>query len=107
MWRQPEEEVLPTLEKLGIGFVPYSPPGRGYLSGALNERTKFDGSNDNRATLPRFTAEAMKLVDLLKAHSANEKERPPPRLHLHGCLLSSLGSFPSRAQASWKDWKRI
>src|SRR6202011_2296825 len=69
MWRQPEEEVLPTLEKLGIGFVPYSPLGRGYLAGALNEQTKFDNRNDNRATLPRFTAEAMKanrvLVDLL------------------------------------------
>jgi aryl-alcohol dehydrogenase-like predicted oxidoreductase len=71
MWRQPEEEVLPTLEKLGIGFVPYSPLSRGYLTGALNEHTKFDSSNDNRATLPRFTAEAMKanrvLVDLLNA----------------------------------------
>jgi aryl-alcohol dehydrogenase-like predicted oxidoreductase len=69
MWRQPEEEVLPTLEELGIGFVPYSPLGRGYLAGALNEQTKFDSRNDNRATLPRFTAEAMKanqvLVDLL------------------------------------------
>jgi aryl-alcohol dehydrogenase-like predicted oxidoreductase len=69
MWRQPEEEVLPILEKLGIGFVPYSPLGRGYLSGTLNQDTKFDSGNDNRATLPRFTAEAMKvnriLVDLL------------------------------------------
>jgi aryl-alcohol dehydrogenase-like predicted oxidoreductase len=69
MWRQPEEEVLPALEKLGIGFVPYSPLGRGYLSGTLNADTKFDSGNDNRATLPRFTAEAMKanriLVDLL------------------------------------------
>src|SRR3984957_15978181 len=69
MWRQPEEEVLPTLEELGIGFVPYSPLGRGYLAGALNEQTKFDSHNDNRATLPRFTAEAMKanrvLVDQL------------------------------------------
>ena len=69
MWRQPEEEILPTLEKLGIGFVPYSPLGRGYLTGTLNEDTKFDSGNDNRATLPRFTAEAMKanriLVDLL------------------------------------------
>ena len=69
MWRQPEEEVLPTLEKLGIGFVPYSPLGRGFLAGALNEHTKFDSRNDNRATLPRFTAEAMKanrvLVELL------------------------------------------
>lgn len=70
MWRDPEEEILPTLEELGIGFVPYSPLGRGYLSGTLNEHTKFEGSNDNRAALPRFAAEAMKanqvLVDLLK-----------------------------------------
>jgi aryl-alcohol dehydrogenase-like predicted oxidoreductase len=69
-WRDPEEEILPTLEELGIGFVPYSPLGRGYLSGTLNEHTKFEGSNDNRAALPRFAAEAMKanqvLVDLLK-----------------------------------------
>jgi aryl-alcohol dehydrogenase-like predicted oxidoreductase len=69
MWRQPEDEILPTLEKLGIGFVPYSPLGRGFLAGALDEHTKFDSRNDNRATLPRFTAEAMKvnrvLVDLL------------------------------------------
>ena len=65
-----EREVLPTLEELGIGFVPYSPLGRGYLTGVLNEQTKFDNRNDNRATLPRFTAEAMKanrvLVDLLE-----------------------------------------
>jgi aryl-alcohol dehydrogenase-like predicted oxidoreductase len=70
MWREPEEEILSTLEELGIGFVPYSPLGRGYLSGTLNEQTKFDASNDNRATLPRFAAEAMKanqvLVDLLR-----------------------------------------
>jgi aryl-alcohol dehydrogenase-like predicted oxidoreductase len=69
MWREPEAEILPTLEELGIGFVAYSPLGRGYLSGTLNEHTKFEGSNDNRAALPRFTAEAMKanqiLVDLL------------------------------------------
>ena len=69
MWREPEAEILPTLEELGIGFVPYSPLGRGFLTGTLNEHTKFEGSNDNRAALPRFTAEAMKanqiLVDLL------------------------------------------
>jgi len=69
MWRNPEKEVFPVLEELGIGFVPYSPLGRGYLTGVLNEHTQFDSSNDNRATLPRFKAEAMKanrpLVDLL------------------------------------------
>jgi aryl-alcohol dehydrogenase-like predicted oxidoreductase len=69
MWREPEAEILPTLGELGIGFVPYSPLGRGYLSGTFNENTKFDSSNDNRATLPRFTSQALKanqvLVDLL------------------------------------------
>jgi aryl-alcohol dehydrogenase-like predicted oxidoreductase len=110
MWRQPEEEVLPILEKLGIGFVPYSPLGRGYLTGALNEHTKFESSNDNRATLPRFTAEAMKRTgfsSICSMHSANGKERPLPRSRLHGRLLRNLGSFPSRAQPSWSVWKRI
>ena len=110
MWRQPEEEVLPTLEELGIGFVPYSPLGRGFLAGLLNEHTKFDSRNDNRATLPRFTAEAMKanrvLVDLLNEFG-HGKERPRPRSRLPGCLLKSLGSFPFRAQPSWSVWKRI
>src|SRR5208337_3692595 len=77
MWREPEEEILPVLEELGIGFVPYSPLGRGYLSGTLNEHSKFDGSNDNRATLPRFTAEAMRanqvLVELLNVFGQRKR----------------------------------
>ena len=67
-WRRPEEEVLPVLEELGIGFVPFSPLGRGFLTGKMNENTTFD-SSDLRNTLPRFTPEARKanraLVDLL------------------------------------------
>src|SRR5207344_1519749 len=67
-WRRPEQEVLPVLEELGIGFVPYSPLGRRYLTGKMNENTTFD-SADFRNTLPRFTPEARKanqvLVDLL------------------------------------------
>src|SRR6059058_2309705 len=67
-WRKPEEEVLPTLEELGIGFVPFSPLGRGFLTGKMNENTTFD-SSDLRSTLPRFTPEARKanqaLIDLL------------------------------------------
>src|SRR6266446_726765 len=67
-WRQPEAEVLPTLEELGIGFVPFSPLGRGFLTGKISENTTFDRS-DLRSTLPRFTPEARKanqaLVDLL------------------------------------------
>jgi aryl-alcohol dehydrogenase-like predicted oxidoreductase len=67
-WRRPEEEALPVLEELGIGFVPFSPLGRGFLTGKMNENTMFD-SSDLRNTLPRFTPEARKanraLVDLL------------------------------------------
>src|SRR5256886_4148035 len=58
-WRQPEEEVLPTLEELGIGFVPFSPLGRGFLTGKMNENTTFD-STDLRNTLPRFTEQNRK-----------------------------------------------
>jgi len=60
MWRIQEESVLPLLEELGIGFVPYSPVNRGFLGGALNEYTKLGPDNDNRASLPRFTPEAMR-----------------------------------------------
>jgi aryl-alcohol dehydrogenase-like predicted oxidoreductase len=61
MWKKPEESVLSTVEELGIGFIPFSPMCRGYLTGMLNEQTKFYAPNDNRATLPRFTPESMKL----------------------------------------------
>ena len=61
MWRKPEENVFPVLEELGIGFIPYSPLCRGYLGGMLNEQTKFYADNDNRAGLPRYTPESMKM----------------------------------------------
>ncbi|UOG73466.1 aldo/keto reductase [Hymenobacter tibetensis] len=60
MWREPETAVFPTLKELGIGFVPYSPVGRGYLTGMLNAQSKFYPGNDNRLGLPRFTPEALK-----------------------------------------------
>jgi aryl-alcohol dehydrogenase-like predicted oxidoreductase len=67
-WREPEKEILPTLEELGIGFVPFSPLGKGFLTGAINESTTFD-STDFRNVVPRFTAENRKanegLVDVL------------------------------------------
>src|SRR5213082_2129202 len=67
-WRKPEEEVIPTLEELGIGFVPFSPLGRGFLTGKIDEKTTF-AKNDFRQIVPRFTPEARKanqaLVDLL------------------------------------------
>jgi len=69
-WREPEKEILPTLEELGIGFVPFSPLGKGFLTGAINESTTFD-STDFRNVVPRFTAENRKanqnLVDVLGA----------------------------------------
>jgi aryl-alcohol dehydrogenase-like predicted oxidoreductase len=78
-WRRPEEEVLPTLEELGIGFVPYSPLGKGFLTGKIDENTTFD-SSDFRNTLPRFTPEARKanqaLVDLLG--SIGERKNATP-----------------------------
>src|SRR2546425_1074180 len=78
-WRKPEEAVLPTLEELGIGFVPFSPLGKGFLTGKINEHTKFD-STDFRNVVPRFTPEARKanqaLVDLLGSVADRKKGTP-------------------------------
>jgi len=78
-WREPEKEIIPTLEELGIGFVPFSPLGKGFLTGAINENTAFD-STDFRNTVPRFTPEARKanqtLVDLLGQIAAEKKATP-------------------------------
>jgi len=75
-WRQPEAEILPTLEELGIGFVPYSPLGRGFLTGKMNENTKFD-SSDFRSALPRFTPDALRanqtLIELLNKIAEKKK----------------------------------
>ena len=83
-WRRPEEEVLPALEELGIGFVPFSPLGRGFLTGAINEYTQFDKS-DFRSSVPRFTPENRKanqtFVDLL-AGMASEKKATPAQIAL-------------------------
>jgi len=80
LWtRTPEKEVLPTVQELGIGFVPYSPLGKGFLAGKIDERTTFD-STDFRASLPRFTPEARKanqaLVDLLGGIAKRKKATP-------------------------------
>jgi len=78
-WRRPEEEVLPALEELGIGFVPYSPLGKGFLTGKVDENTTFD-SSDIRNRIPRFTLEARKanqaLVDLLGKIAKTKKATP-------------------------------
>jgi aryl-alcohol dehydrogenase-like predicted oxidoreductase len=78
-WRKPEAEVIPTVEELGIGFVPYSPLGKGFLTGHITENTTFE-SRDFRSTLPRFTPEARKanqaLVDLRGRIGALKKATP-------------------------------
>ena len=78
-WREPEKEVLPTLQELGIGFVPFSPLGKGFLTGAISESTTFD-STDFRNIVPRFTPEARKanqaLVDLLGKIAATKQATP-------------------------------
>ena len=88
-WREPEKEILPLLEELGIGFVPFSPLGRGFLTGKMDENTKFD-SNDFRMTLPRFTPEARKanlaLVALIE-RIAEKKNATPAQIAL-GWLLA-------------------
>jgi len=80
LWlRRPEAEVIPALEELGIGFVPYSPLGKGFLTGKIDEGTKFD-SSDFRSTLPRFTHEAIKanqaLIGLLTSIGERKKATP-------------------------------
>ena len=95
-WRKPEEEVLPTLEELGIGFVPFSPLGRGFLTGKMSENTAFD-STDLRSTLPRFTPEARKanqtLVDLL-GEIAERKKATPAQIALAWLLAQKPWIVP-------------
>jgi len=83
-WRQPEAEVIPTLEELGIGFVPYSPLGRGFLTGKIDANTKFE-TNDFRSNLPRFTAEARQanqaMIDLID-RLARPKQATPAQIAL-------------------------
>jgi len=95
-WRKPEQEVLPALEELGIGFVPFSPLGRGFLTGKMNENTTFD-SSDLRGTLPRFTPEARKanqaLVDLL-GQIAERKNATPAQIALAWLLAQKPWIVP-------------
>jgi aryl-alcohol dehydrogenase-like predicted oxidoreductase len=88
-WRQPEQEIIPTLEELGIGFVPFSPLGKGFLTGKITAETKFD-STDFRSTVPRFNEENRKanqaLVDLL-SRFAEQKKATPAQVAL-GWLLA-------------------
>ena len=99
-WRQPEKELIPTLEELGIGFVPFSPLGKGFLTGKIDENTKFD-SSDFRNVVPRFSTEARKanqsMVDLLTKIAAKKNAR-----------LSSRQATPAQVALAWllaqKPW---
>jgi aryl-alcohol dehydrogenase-like predicted oxidoreductase len=83
-WREPEQEVLPTCEELGIGFVPFSPLGKGFLTGKIDQNTEF-GANDVRNVLPRFAREAVRtnvaLVERVKA-IAEHKQTTPAQIAL-------------------------
>ena len=95
-WRRPEEELLPTLEELGIGLVPFSPLGKGFLTGKIDEKTVFDRS-DFRNIVPRFTPEARKanqtLVDLL-ARVAKQKKATPAQIALAWLLAEKSWIVP-------------
>jgi aryl-alcohol dehydrogenase-like predicted oxidoreductase len=95
-WRKPEQEVIPTIEELGIGFVPYSPLGKGFLTGKIGEDAKFD-SSDFRSTLPRFTPEALKanqaLIDLL-GRIAKRKKATPAQIALAWLLAQKPWMVP-------------
>jgi aryl-alcohol dehydrogenase-like predicted oxidoreductase len=95
-WRQPEQEILPLLEELGIGFVPFSPLGKGFLTGKITAETKFD-STDFRSTIPRFNEENRKanqaLVDLLTT-SAEEKKATPAQVALAWLLAKKPWIVP-------------
>jgi aryl-alcohol dehydrogenase-like predicted oxidoreductase len=96
-WRRPEEEVLPACEELGIGFVPYSPLGKGFLTGTITASTNFDASNDIRSTIPRFSPEAMQhnqaVVDLL-ASIAQRKGATPGQIALAWLLAQKPWIVP-------------
>jgi len=95
-WRKPEQEVIPTLKELGIGFVPYSPLGKGFLTGKIDENSKFD-SSDFRGTLPRFTPEALKanrsLTGLL-GRIAKRKNATPAQVALAWLLAQEPWIVP-------------
>jgi len=95
-WRKPEAEVIPTLEELGIGLVPFSPLGRGFLTGKLDANATFD-KGDMRSSMPRFTPEAMKanqaVIDLLKA-VAKKKNATPAQIALAWLLAQKPWIVP-------------
>ena len=108
-WKRPEEEIIPTLEELGIGLVPFSPLGKGFLTGTITENTQFD-QEDNRGSFPRFSPEARKanraLVDLIAAFAVEEEcDIRSDRARLAACT-ETLDRSHSRAPPNWSALKR-
>ena len=108
-WRRPEAEVIPALEELGIGLVPYSPLGKGFLTGKIDASTAFD-STDFRNSIPRFNPDARKanqaLVDLLEQDRSSGRRRLRRRSRWPGCSRRSRGLFPSPAPEGSNAWTR-
>src|ERR1700723_2348651 len=106
-WRKPEQEVIPTLEELGIGLVPYSPLGKGFLTGKIDENTTFD-KNDFRNRVPRFTPEARKtnqaVVDLLE-RIGKQKEATPAQIALAWLLAQKpwIAPIPGTTRLARRD----
>ena len=102
-WREPEDAILPTLEELGIGFVPFSPLGKGFLTGTIDENTTFD-SNDFRNTVPRFDAGGAEgepgVRRAARRGSRSARTRRRPRSRSPGCSPRSRGSCRSPAPRS-------
>ena len=107
-WREPEAQIVPTLAELGIGLVPFSPLGKGFLTGTISAATAFD-SSDIRSTIPRFTPQARQanqaLVELM-AGSRRPSRPPRPRSPWPGCSPSGPGSCRSPAPAAWSAWTK-
>ena len=92
IWRQPEQEILPTLEELGIGFVPFSPLGKGFLTGKINEETKFD-KTDFRNIVPRFTPENAHALTLGTYWPATVSGSPSIAMPCAGVSLSTFAAL--------------
>ena len=107
-WREPETTVLPVLEELGVGFVPFSPLGKGFLTGRIGADTAF-AADDFRNVVPRFSAEARAanraLVDAIAAIAVG-KARRPPRSPWRGCWRKGRGSFPFPARPDCIGWRK-
>jgi aryl-alcohol dehydrogenase-like predicted oxidoreductase len=105
VWREPEESVMPTLAELGIGFVPFSPLGKGFLTGKIDSSTKFD-STDFRAIIPRFSEDNPRanqaLVEVITKFANQKKATWSPS---RGCLPRRHGSCLFQARLSFHDWK--